>query len=662
MEEAAVVRIDQMVHGYDRGHRELLTSLALEDRSRATILVFSDLLATSVLPENSSYLTSYPLRSSSRHVVAKTWGAGPSYRPGSVWTHSLVLDYQALALIPDLVALDQLFRHPLLSSRSAFTQPIEFEVTRTSISSSVSPERALSALAKIYGDGLDREVVLESMPGEDDQILALALWRQMWPALRRDFAFLTCETDRKINLEAGCLLRFTNSSLFARAEHRAMHARKGHFILLDDLSVSGGTPLRNFLARYAIEGSVPRALAVRLAEQFASPNKIDFDNVRALAQNDLLPRLMKDVAVQMFNSTVLEEEFIELVFNLKNENLGLDLQPIVRRSNLLSDMDFRRLLAAAQPSSDGEFGALLLYEIFKNASIDRLVAASSVIDRTKLLSIRPEAARFIDFWPFADQERAELLSEVSGYLAFNDAIAMFSSTLGPYTAATLLQSCKDDDSKEVVALLSFANEVVRTMAAGWFAVSTDRLEAMADEISRVPVTVADELARTYLQGEKALTRELISVWQQLLKKVECSEKRTYLSMMTFLCALYSSDDTSLNLGSQVYDSLLASTSDGKYSRDMRAALRGVFGDYSSLPRALAVAAVKRWPLSAKNAGALDISTCSSHLDILVREVVVQQGRNKLSAAVRDGRLSVVAEERARKYLTEFYSRKFWPFW
>src|SRR5271155_660887 len=105
MQPTAVVRIDQAFHGYDRGHRELATSIALDDRSRATMLVLSDLLASTDLQKGISYLTSYPLKSASRHVLARTWAAGHGYRPGSVWTHSLILDYQALALVTDLIAL-----------------------------------------------------------------------------------------------------------------------------------------------------------------------------------------------------------------------------------------------------------------------------------------------------------------------------------------------------------------------------------------------------------------------------------------------------------------------------------------------------------------------------------------------------------------------------
>ncbi|WP_034881974.1 GAP1-N1 domain-containing protein, partial [Gluconobacter thailandicus] len=95
-------RVDQIVHGYARGHKELARSLDLDDHSRATMVVMSDLLIDRVLQEDVSYLACYPLPSAARHVLARTWSAGPDYRPGSVWTHSLLLDYATLAQIHDL--------------------------------------------------------------------------------------------------------------------------------------------------------------------------------------------------------------------------------------------------------------------------------------------------------------------------------------------------------------------------------------------------------------------------------------------------------------------------------------------------------------------------------------------------------------------------------
>ena len=105
--------IDQVVHGYARGHRELARSVELDERSRATMMVMSDLLVGRLMSDQSSYLVCYPLPAAARHVLARTWPAGPAYRPGSVWTHSLLIDYPTLAQLHDLAALTALLTPPL---------------------------------------------------------------------------------------------------------------------------------------------------------------------------------------------------------------------------------------------------------------------------------------------------------------------------------------------------------------------------------------------------------------------------------------------------------------------------------------------------------------------------------------------------------------------
>ena len=658
------VRIDQVLHGYDRGHRELATSAALDDRARATMMVFSDLLATAALPEDASYLTAYPLHTSSKHVIARTWGAGPNYRPGSVWTHSLVLDYQALALLPDLVALQSLFTQPSSARSFDYTSPLYVSADASIAVPAASGARALDALIQLYGDLPVAEAIVLTAGVAADESLALALWRQMWPAMRRDFAFVTCESDRQLDVDASCVLRFAGPARWERERKGVSAPSSGHLVLAADLPLGASTPLRRFLARYAIEGVAPRSLALQLAEQWLPSNDVDLAGAWTLARNNRLPRLRRDVAIQRLETLSKPEEMIDLVDALKNEVLPLSLPALVDRSATLSDTDFAQLLAVTQPSSGDEFGAGLLKAIIKTAPLDRVAAVSADVGYDLVLHERPEALQCASFWPVQDQDRANVVSAVFDQfvLPVDKALGLFADTLGPQTADVILRRARSEDAVLVASLLGSANDAVREVAANWFVRTPYRLLEYARNAANVPCPYADDLANTVIKTGLSLSANMTAAWSALLEKVTDNCTGKYVSMIGFLVALGSTDDASLGLAGRFYDTLLAAVRNDEFSRNEKAYFAARLDYYSRLPKAVAAAAAKRWPLSSRSAGALCVSNEDAHLDDLIKELVLRQGKDKLSSAIRGGQLPRLAEQRAKLYLNDVYSHKFWPFW
>lgn len=59
-----------------------------------------------------SYLTCYPLGDSTHYVVAKTWYAQEAERPGSVWTHSLIIPIDDLGDEFNFATLESYFHRP----------------------------------------------------------------------------------------------------------------------------------------------------------------------------------------------------------------------------------------------------------------------------------------------------------------------------------------------------------------------------------------------------------------------------------------------------------------------------------------------------------------------------------------------------------------------
>lgn len=108
------MKIEQMLHGYDNGHRLLAGSMILKSHSDmdtiATLSDWSEYVAGD--ERGSSYITAYPLRDSRYYVIAKTWYAEEKKRPGCVWTHSLLLPFDSLNSIDDFKRISSLFKKP----------------------------------------------------------------------------------------------------------------------------------------------------------------------------------------------------------------------------------------------------------------------------------------------------------------------------------------------------------------------------------------------------------------------------------------------------------------------------------------------------------------------------------------------------------------------
>src|SRR4051812_9896956 len=104
------IRIDQMLHGYRQGHRLIASSVEVSQTDGSIIRALSDALASDVGDGTTSFLSGYPLKAATKYVLARTWAAPESPRPGSVWTHSLIVEYSALTVLEDLSLLLAFFQ------------------------------------------------------------------------------------------------------------------------------------------------------------------------------------------------------------------------------------------------------------------------------------------------------------------------------------------------------------------------------------------------------------------------------------------------------------------------------------------------------------------------------------------------------------------------
>jgi hypothetical protein len=186
----AKVRVHQALHGYTDGHRLLACSTALKPRDQKTMLVMSDVSGPNAIIGDAGYLTGYPLPESGVYALACTWAATEMARPGCVWTHTLLLDFADLAVLPTMKFLVNAFRRPGVDfPPNRFDAPLSIEgQTLVAQRQEINQESLRRIIWALYEHPKDR---IFTSSDEASLELVFLLWAQQWPRLRRTFRFCT---------------------------------------------------------------------------------------------------------------------------------------------------------------------------------------------------------------------------------------------------------------------------------------------------------------------------------------------------------------------------------------------------------------------------------------------------------------------------------------
>ena len=231
------------------------------------MLLMSDLLTSALRGDDDSYLCGYPLRSTGRYALARTWLAQELPRPGCVWTHSLVVDDETIASSA-MWEVMRLHRRPTgldtsgYRDRAQISQNNESAATESGRSTPLySIDRARRVVRALYGTA-GRQVAVPATDGSadswPDEALALAVWQQMLPRLRQGFFFCTRTAGGLEDLDFDVVLRFDIDSSLDSSEVAGDIAPS---IGLERLALDlcGHTPrsLRAFLVEY--ESDIPAA-------------------------------------------------------------------------------------------------------------------------------------------------------------------------------------------------------------------------------------------------------------------------------------------------------------------------------------------------------------------------------------------------------------------
>ncbi|WP_343724064.1 hypothetical protein [Herbaspirillum huttiense] len=674
MQHSTSGEIDQAVHGYNRGHKQLVCTVELDDISRSKMLVLSDLLTEATLQHGESYLTGYPLRSASRYVLARTWPAGPDFRPGSVWTHSLIVDFQTIALTPDLSALASLFRMPTPSTLAEFAHPLKFNRDSLSDLYGENSPRAAVALLQLYGDLAKRTISVPAVDSIHDENLALAIWRQMWPALRREFAFTTSVSAADTEFEAECFLRFLDFGYedFSASGVTWENISAGHRALLDDLTQNNKTKLRTFLARYVIESPRPRNITARMAAVFQdmqnARTSMLLSDVAQLLKEEKLPRLSKDILINAVDSIRTLSDLLLLLESFGEDMADVSLYGIATVLDSISETDLRELLNTTQPSKKGTFADRVFREVVQFESQLLLARAADTLTRKKLYLLRPELIENYEFWPLGDQERVDLIESLGTKFGcdLEMGIALFGNSLGPKTLSKLLAATQCLTSNSAASLLVSKNKKVREIFTSWLSEHDRQLEQLISNLNSPSIELFEAVSKIFVDTMQPVGN--MKAWLKLVapgKNLEITMKTPAALVVTYATAVHFRGADSLAAGRCVYDQLQSSVRNMTLGYGAERYLKtslSPFGYAWSLSALITKAAVKKWPISKGNIGALFLSSEPMYLLDIAAEIKQTQGRRLLEDTLKDQALSAEAHACIKRFIEKDEKKSLLDWW
>lgn len=196
------MRVAQALHGYRNGHDLLASSRRLSREGERALLELSDLSGSAARTRGfESYISGYAVPGERLYAFARTWLADGDARPGSVWTHTLLLTPEQMAL-PNVASLAQWFRRPQSVDHAVeYASPLEIDehniaeppnAPRSPHRSTETSIRLADIVASLYqSDSANHAILLPAASAADYEEVLLHIWSIQWPELREHFSFCT---------------------------------------------------------------------------------------------------------------------------------------------------------------------------------------------------------------------------------------------------------------------------------------------------------------------------------------------------------------------------------------------------------------------------------------------------------------------------------------
>jgi len=146
-----------------------------------------------------TYLTIQPLPSENLQAFIRTWRADDWNRPGSVWSHVLLIEHSALSTMTGLGSIADAFRRPEPhagalpdAELAAYRRPLDLPDSRPAKMPPIDQSTLRELVQLIYSSNSPLQYRVKSVDDFDKVLLAVT--EQQWPRLRRTFS---CRTRRR---------------------------------------------------------------------------------------------------------------------------------------------------------------------------------------------------------------------------------------------------------------------------------------------------------------------------------------------------------------------------------------------------------------------------------------------------------------------------------
>lgn len=204
------VIIHQYLFGYSQGHRLLKGSGQLSHDIQRELLKLTDSPGGSPISNDASLLRGVPLKSDSKYALMRTWPATHrGARPGTVWTHVLLINFVSFAKDGLVKQLNSHFKKPIFEDNfDNYEESIVIKLQSKSLDYSIDSNRNSSNAIKwiignTYANSIDTlegnnkdtpqkkvvSLVNFNFTWQDLENAIFQIWDQQWPRLKRSFSF-----------------------------------------------------------------------------------------------------------------------------------------------------------------------------------------------------------------------------------------------------------------------------------------------------------------------------------------------------------------------------------------------------------------------------------------------------------------------------------------
>ncbi len=268
--------INQLVFGYEDGHRLLGGSVDIPSEPLATLLGATD---APVEDSSDCLITGLPIEAISSYALCFTWSAPELPRPGAIWSHVLLLHPEHLESFGRLSVFGSLARRPKPGEIEGYGSVLAAPEDRRA-QEPVSREIVADIVAAAYGG--NKPLVIQRDLAESARAL-FAVWEFQWPALRKRFEFCTRESARTSPPPRGVVVAREVRGMLGHQQSSSA-GEKWQARLVDAVVSAQEPELTRFLAAFGPNGPAALGAMRDLAQLFECVAAEDHQRSRGLLE------------------------------------------------------------------------------------------------------------------------------------------------------------------------------------------------------------------------------------------------------------------------------------------------------------------------------------------------------------------------------------------